>query len=346
MEQKVEEEAESLDSYFTFGIIADIQYADIENGQNYAKTKMRYYRNSLQLLQSAIEEWKKEVCCPSFVIQLGDIIDGFNFQHKTSKISLKKVLQEIGKIEVPFHHIWGNHEFYNFDRLFLTNSELNTTYLEDKTIQVSSSAGIGSPEDVDPQQFYAYHFSPFSKFRFILIDAYDLSILGRDLSSRKYKESLKLLRKNNPNENLNSPTGLAEKQFVQFNGGFSWEQLHWLQRVLTFSDENKEKVVVIGHLPLHPDAADPVCLAWNYKDALAVLQSHKCVVCYLAGHEHDGGYCLDSYGIHHVTLEGIIETPPNSHAFATVYVYDDRMVLHGRGRVSSRVMHYRKDSKV
>lgn len=41
-------------------------------------------------------------------------------------------------------------------------------------------------------------------------------------------------------------SGLREPQFVQFNGGFSQEQLNWLNEVLTFSDRNQEKVVIVS----------------------------------------------------------------------------------------------------
>lgn len=41
-------------------------------------------------------------------------------------------------------------------------------------------------------------------------------------------------------------SGLCEPQFVQFNGGFSQEQLNWLNEVLTFSDTNQEKVVIVS----------------------------------------------------------------------------------------------------
>lgn len=41
-------------------------------------------------------------------------------------------------------------------------------------------------------------------------------------------------------------SGLREPQFVQFNGGFSQEQLSWLNEVLTFSDRNQEKVVIVS----------------------------------------------------------------------------------------------------
>lgn len=41
-------------------------------------------------------------------------------------------------------------------------------------------------------------------------------------------------------------TGLAECNFVQFNGGFSQDQLDWVDKVLTYADENQERVVIAG----------------------------------------------------------------------------------------------------
>lgn len=98
---------------------------------------------------------------------------------------------------------------------------------------------------------------------------------------------------------------------------------------------------VAGHIPINPYCTSSICLAWNYKAALAVIYSHHSVVCFLAGHLHYGGYCLDSHGVHHLTLEGIIETPPESNAFGTIYVYNDRLVLKGNGRVPDREMYYK-----
>ncbi|TFJ99705.1 Tripartite motif-containing protein 7 [Platysternon megacephalum] len=327
---------------FSFGVIADIQYADIEDGYNFWGSRRRYYRHSLHLLQSAVDGWNKEDSQLEFVLQLGDIIDGFNAQHKTSESALRRVMNKFKKLRTPIHHTWGNHELYNFTRDYLTESELNSKSLEDQIFLGSAASGQDSPGATAEEHYYAYHFSPVPKFRFILLDAYDLSILGRDKSTQKYQDSLKLLKEKNPNENLNSPTGLAEPQFVEFNGGFSRAQLDWFNEVLTFSDTNQEKVVVVGHIPVHPGSSESVCLAWNYKDALSVIHSHQCVVCFLAGHLHDGGYYLDSHGVHHLTLEGIVETPPESHAFGTIYVYDDKLVLKGRGRIPDKVMYYTK----
>lgn len=192
---------ESLDPLFSFGVIADIQYVEKDDGYNYVKRRMRYYRSSLSLLQDATQEWSSEAFQPAFILQLGDLIDGFNVPLKTMETSLTKVLAEFEELKIPVHHIWGNHEFYNFSRKQLMDSRLNSSTL-------GETADISPDSSNDLEYFYAYHFSPFPKFRLLLIDSYDFSIIGRDPSSRKYVKSLKVLKQKNKNSDLNSPTGI------------------------------------------------------------------------------------------------------------------------------------------
>ncbi|NWV08446.1 ADPRM diphosphatase, partial [Ptilonorhynchus violaceus] len=310
-----------------FGVIADIQFADAEDGHDFGGSRRRYYRHSLCLLRKAVRAWADDSPPIDFVLQLGDSIDGLNARRGEAESALQQVLAALGQLPVPVHHAWGNHDLYNFSRARLVESGLRSR----------PAGGSDGPPDRDCQ---AYHFSPAARLRFVVLDAYDLSTLGRDPGSPRYQESLRLLREKNPNDDLNSPAGLKEPQFVAFNGGFSQAQLDWFDEVLKFSDENQEKVVVTAHVPIHPDASDRVCVAWNYEAALSVIHSHRCVVCVLAGHQHDGGYYLDSHGVHHLTLEGVIETPPESNAFGTIYVYEDKMILKGRGRTAGRVMHF------
>ncbi|KAM8945707.1 manganese-dependent ADP-ribose/CDP-alcohol diphosphatase-like [Pelodytes ibericus] len=319
--------------YFTFGIIADVQYADQPDRLSGWKT-MRYYSQSCLHLRNAIDEWKKEDMLPKFVLQLGDIIDASNRHSSTSEKSLQVILKEVQNINVPFHHIWGNHELYNFNRNFLRESALNTTCLANSRLEETSEYCTSGLD------YYAYHFSPFSNFRCIVVDSYDLSIYGRELTDPKHQESTAFLE--NKFQNNESRSDFLEPQLRDFNGGFSTDQLSWLNKVLTFSDEHKERVIIAGHGPVHPKAALKSCLAWNYKAMLTLIQSHSSVVCYMAGHDHNGGYHKDSHGIYHITMEGVIESPPGTNAFATAYVYKDRMVLNGRGRVKSRILHYRK----
>ncbi|XP_063077273.1 manganese-dependent ADP-ribose/CDP-alcohol diphosphatase-like [Engraulis encrasicolus] len=315
-------------SLFSFGIIADVQYADIDDESNFKQTRKRYYRNSLKLLQNAIDAWIVEKVKPSFILQLGDIIDAFNKTHDASQSALDTVLRECER-GPPMHFVWGNHEFYNFSRDTLLSSALNSK--------------CHSGHLLDNHDFYAYHFSPAPKFRFVLIDSYDMAIIGHDESSAKYQHSLKYLKNHNSNEDLNCPPALSglELRFAKFNGGFSQDQLRWLDEVLTKADEMQEKVTIASHLPVHPLATEPMSLAWNYPELLSLLQAHRSVVCYMAGHDHEGGYHRDeTTGIHHLTLEGVVETPPDSQAYGTVYVYEDRMVVKGNGRMRDREMMY------
>lgn len=110
-------------------------------------------------------------------------------------------------------------------------------------------------------------------------------------------------------------------------------------RIATWSVVLSLFILYQGHLPVHPKSSDPDCLLWNFDEVLAVMRSHSSVVCFMAGHDHDGGYHLDEdTGIHHVTFEGVIETPPDSNAFGFLSVYENRMELKGGGRVSDRIL--------
>lgn len=186
---------------FTFGVIADIQYADIEDGYNYTRSRRRYYRSSLQLLRNAQESWSESSVKPEFILQLGDIIDGFNKGHDASDSSLDTVLSEFGSSTVEVHHVWGNHEFYNFSRSALLSSKLNSTPRTDRSL---SGARAGS-------DIYAYHFSPFPGFTFVVLDAYDVSLLGREESSEQYRSAMNLIKQYNNNEDLNCPPGMLAR---------------------------------------------------------------------------------------------------------------------------------------
>ncbi|XP_054610356.1 manganese-dependent ADP-ribose/CDP-alcohol diphosphatase isoform X2 [Dunckerocampus dactyliophorus] len=270
---------------FTFGVIADIQYADIDDGLNFTQTRRRFYRNSLQLLREARETWSQSATRPNFILQLGDIIDGFNKDYGASSAALDRVLEEFNLDSMEVHHVWGNHELYNFTRSELLHSRLNSAVLADR-----SSSGTRAGGDI-----YAYSFSPFPGFTFVVLDAYDVSLLGVEEDSSRYHSALTLIKLHNNNEDLNCPP---------------------------------------GHLPVHPCSTTPICLAWNFDELLSIIQRHSSVVCFIAGHDHDGGYYLDeSTGVHHLTLEAVIETPPGNNAFGTVSVYEDRMVLKGTGRI-------------
>jgi hypothetical protein len=65
-----------------------------------------------------------------------------------------------------------------------------------------------------------------------------------------------------------------------------------------------------------------------------IINGSGCVVAYFAGHDHAGGYAVDGT-VHHVTVQGMVEAPRRN-AYAIVDVFDQRIRIHGFGKVPSR----------
>ena len=95
-----------------------------------------------------------------------------------------------------------------------------------------------------------------------------------------------------------------------------------------------------GHTPLFVESSTANCVCWNYDEVLDVIHSFpQCTAAYLCGHDHDGGQAIDAHGVLHITVQGVIETPPGGRAFATVHVHCDKIVVDGGGgRVISAVI--------
>ena len=222
---------------FSFGVIADVQYADIDDRQNFNKTIWRHYREALSGLKQAVAFWNdKSPTKVSFVLQLGDIIDGFNTETNSSQVALETVLKAFEAFSGPVHHTLGNHELYNFTHAQLLHSDLNSSPLENQEQKNS----------VERKGYY--FFSPHKNFLIVMLDTYEISVLGYDKEHPAYKEGIALLNSKNPNAVKNSPVGLrgTDRRFCAFNGGLCKEQLEWLDTVLTKADKDKQHVVVVG----------------------------------------------------------------------------------------------------
>lgn len=81
---------------------------------------------------------------------------------------------------------------------------------------------------------------------------------------------MKILGVCNTNQELSNPQEQFEPQFVQLNRAFSKEQLNLLNNILTFSDTNQEKVLVVGYLPIYSEASDTTEMPWQSFDLMAV----------------------------------------------------------------------------
>lgn len=304
----------------TFGILTDIQYCDIDDCENEITKKMRYYRNSLDLIGKAIVDWKQmeldENINFKFILQLGDLIDGKCKLKNESVKSMDLVLNELNKMfsktdDKNVLSVWGNHEMYNFSRTYLSKTKLNTAKL-------FNNENNGNYYSVDLTD----------KIKLVCLDLYEYSALGYKSNNPVYKKALNTLRSHNKNKNLNSSLGLDKNLacFCLFNGTIGIAQFIWLESQLNEAYQNKIKVILCGHIPLHYKSAKSTLVAWNSKEILNLIYSFKnVVIAYIAGHYHQGGYYLDHNNIHHFTIPAVLETHPNSNSYCTIKIYENKI---------------------
>jgi manganese-dependent ADP-ribose/CDP-alcohol diphosphatase len=98
---------------FSFGVISDVQYADIPDGHSFIVVPW-YYRHSIRVLQRAVKKWNNHQNL-SFVINFGDIVDGKCPPDQSLDV-VKKVNNEFQKFNGPVFHLIGNHCLYNLPR--------------------------------------------------------------------------------------------------------------------------------------------------------------------------------------------------------------------------------------
>uniref|UniRef100_A0A6B2LBD7 Calcineurin-like phosphoesterase domain-containing protein n=1 Tax=Arcella intermedia TaxID=1963864 RepID=A0A6B2LBD7_9EUKA len=305
---------------FSFGAIADVQYADAPDGWDFHKTALRRYRNSLVCLKEAVDCWESGPPI-QFVVQLGDLLDGLCRRDPHPIVNM--LLKQFKNYDV--HNLVGNHELYNFRR-----EEINSILNVNRPVHDSKRA--------------YYEFSPYEGWRFVALDSYDLCTIQEDTK----QEALRYLKQYNPNDvdnyGVDWTKGLegASLKYLPYNGGLSQKQLDWLTEVLARATQNKEKVILLTHIPLAPDSAAPQNILWNSEEALRIVYSFRCVVACLAGHDHKGGYTLDDHGIHHLTFFAPLEVPQDQNAFGTIHVYPNKLLLAGNGLIPSRTLPFRE----
>ena len=339
-------------------MLADVQYANTNNRDNYHKTQMRYYRTAIDRLKDAVKSWNENKV--DFGVQLGDLIDGFSHREGNRDTDISKLLDALAGFNsvglpvtknhrkgykfvddpedaVPYIcNIWGNHEFYNFSREWLCNSPLYSFINEQNSIDV---------RELDSIDEYYYSFV-YKQYRMIALDVYDISVTGRSPGTEKYEHAEKLLRSNNKNiknnHGFNDPDKTAP-QYVAYNGGLGNKQLSWLRTELANASFLKQKVILFSHNPIHPRSSKQAMVCWNYLDLLQIINGFDCVVACFAGHDHDGGFYHDTvHNVYYVTFEGIIERSESANAFAIIDAYEDHLHIHGYGITKSRVLTFHK----
>ena len=212
---------------FSFGVISDIQYGNFPNGMNFEKTMHRYYSDAINKLDDAIKFWNTSIS-PEFVLQLGDVIDGKNTHFNDSETAFKSIRDSFDKLKTNLHNVLGNHELYNFSRKTLLDSGFYKTDTCDEAVY--------------------YDFTVASRFRFVIIDCFEISAIGYDKQGANYGKAVEILKRENPNTDWNDSgnmSGLAVR-YVKYNGSVSDRQLLWLEEVLNDADQKEQIVIISG----------------------------------------------------------------------------------------------------
>lgn len=311
-----------------FGIVADVQYGEADDQFVYGRT--RYYRSSYGMFKRALDDWcaleKSTNVNLKFLLQLGDLIDGnvnATTHERTTTLQMLLDLIDESPCVRQCLHIWGNHEVYAFDRQFLAKSTLHTARLLNQT-----------KSDADTTNYYYIDVTP--RLRLVCLDVYEISPYGYDanheivIKAESVIDKAKLL------------TDEYSKRFKAYNGAASEQQLVWLEDQLKLCKKTNKKVLLCGHTPLLIDVSHSTGIVWNANEILELIWSYEnVVIAYLAGHYHAGGYFVDEHQIHHLTLNAILETPPESNnAYATAYVYEDKFVLKNQIDDRSFTVHF------
>ncbi len=120
---------------------------------------------------------------------------------------------------------------------------------------------------------------------------------------------------------------------MDWNAGISQRQFAWIAGQLEAARAAGQKVIVMGHYPLHP--ATDHCL-WDADVLTDLLASSPQVLAYLCGHDHRGG--LGRAGsCWFVNFKGMVDTA-SENAFALVDLYADGLEIRGFGREVSRAL--------
>ena len=331
---------------FAFGLIADVQYSDIPDGTSFDGSETRHYRGTLLHARAAAADFAARGA--STVVQLGDLVDGktnpaaavgMPDAEEPCEASLVACATALEALAGPYVtlHVRGNHDVYNF----------SITSLKRVLALPPSAAPFPAPDA------YYYSSSPHPRWRFLVLDAYDVS-LARPRGSPGFAAAQALLKAHNPNPCAwgepdappgNFFTGLRgtpEARYVPFNGALGEAQLAWLRGELARARAAAQRVAVFCHVPFLPAARslrEGDCfstLLFNSEEVLAALAPYAAcgtVAAVFAGHNHAGSFGRDAAGVPHFTLPSPLLWPAGSHA--VVEVYEGALRVHAAGECAS-----------
>jgi len=215
---------------------------------------------------------------------------------------LKPVLNELDKYGSKVYNVAGNHDYGGI----ADNDKLYKA--------------LGMPSE--------YYIVKKAGWRLLMLNTNELSSYANVKGTWKEAEFDSLVLNTRKTDNKNAEP---------YNGGLSSRQMDWLERNLKQAASKNEKVIIFSH---HPFSCADGLEALNGKDVIGLVSRFPCVKALIAGHHHTGGYCEES-GIPSVIIEGMVETE-HDNAWGMVELYDNRILIKGEGRITSRTIYFKK----
>jgi len=194
--------------------------------------------------------------------------------------SYDNVLPIIEASNSKVYHVIGNHD-----------NEVKDEFKDSVLLRLDAGKGY-------------YSFSK-NGYRFIVLNSFDINT--KSLSGEKRRTAELLIK------NIHNQKGINGQAW---NGGIGREQKNWFIDELVDASNSNQKVVIFSHHPVWPQSTLNIL---NYLEMLDIIDSFDNIICWFAGHKHEGGYGNVS-GTHCVNIRGMVETESKS-LFAIVELY-------------------------
>ena len=233
---------------FSFGVIADCQYADRDDATAISSDRRHIHDNRYRLspskLEEAIEFFNQNEL--EFVVHLGDFVDS------NVKEYAPPLLDIVSRSKAPFWHVLGNHEYHKAD---CDEIEILATYGLEKS----------------------YYANSIKSHKFIVLDTNELGVIKHsDKNTPEWEMGDQYLQTFVDRGALNA---------YPWNGGVGAEQMRWLQGEIEIAHRAGERVILFAHHPIFPhDGAN----ALNDDEILNTIDESGGVIAYINGHNHFG----------------------------------------------------------
>ncbi|KAA8493124.1 Manganese-dependent ADP-ribose/CDP-alcohol diphosphatase [Porphyridium purpureum] len=309
--------AADMASTLRIGLFADVQYADKPDNpwrDEFGRARLSFFRGALSNLGDALSQLASHSGpgALAFTIQLGDIVDGYKDDAARGEQDLATVVAELRKYPLPrLFHVIGNH--CRYVPLPVLKRELG---LEKGT-------------------YYSFTPEQHIEWRFIVLDASEVYPGAIDATSEDETQFQAACER----------CQVPQIQRDARNGAVTKQQLEWLESEMCVAQKRNQTVLLFGHFPLYEHASCTSHLLMNASEVLAIMDRFEPhVLAYFCGHDHVGGYAVRN-NVHHITLQGMLEAPVGTNAYAiaslhrTADVLDSAAIdLRGFGTVPSRVL--------